>query len=103
MSYQQGQIMQETLYKLIFEGNIQPGHKDKAVRKNLKTLFKADKAKMVRLFSGDPVIIRKNLSEEKIRQYEKAMVKAGAVCRIIAVKGGLELPPTNFSGSHGCG
>ena len=88
--------MQETLYKLIFEGNIQPGHKEKTVRQSLKALFKADKAKMERLFSGAPMIIRKNLTEEKIRPYEKAMVKAGAVCRIIAVKGGLELPPTNF-------
>ncbi|OED50265.1 hypothetical protein ACH42_01265 [Endozoicomonas sp. (ex Bugula neritina AB1)] len=88
--------MQETLYKLIFEGKIQPGLKEKAVRKNLQTLFKADKAKMNRLFSGSPIVIRKNLTEEKIRPYEKAMVKAGAVCRILPVKGGAELTPSNM-------
>ena len=87
--------MQETLYKLIFEAKIQPGFKEKAVKKHLQELFKADKQKMQRLFSGEPVIVRKNLPEDKIRQYEKAMIKAGACCRIISVKDGLELPPLN--------
>ena len=87
--------MQETLYKLIFEAQIQPGFKEKVVKKNLQALFKADKEKMQRLFSGDPVIVRKNLPEDKIRQYEKAMIKAGACCRILSVKDGLELPPLN--------
>ncbi len=87
--------MQETLYKLIFEANIQPGFKEKVVKKNLQELFKADKDKMKRLFSGEPVIVRKNLPEDKIRQYEKAMVKAGACCRVLSVKDGLELPPMN--------
>ena len=85
--------MQETLYKLIFEGKIQPDQKEKTVRKNLQILFNADKEKMERLFSGDPMIVRKNLPEDKIRQYEKAMVKAGGVCRILPVKGGDDLPP----------
>ena len=87
--------MQETLYKLIFEAKLQPGFKEKIVKKNLQALFKADKQKMQRLFSGEPVIVRKNLPEDKIRDYEKAMVKAGARCRIISVKEGLELPPVN--------
>ena len=87
--------MQETLYKLIFEAKIQPGFKEKVVRKNLQALFKADKGKMKRLFSGDPVIVRKNLPEDKIRQYEKAMIRAGACCRILSVKDALELPPLN--------
>ena len=87
--------MRETLYKLIFEAKLQPGFKEKVVQKNLQALFTADKEKMQRLFSGEPVIVRKNLPEDKIRQYEKAMIKAGARCRILSVKDGLELPPLN--------
>lgn len=87
--------MQDTLYKLIFEARIQPGFKKRVVKKNLQELFKADKEKMKRLFSGKPVIVRKNLPVDKIRQYEKAMVVAGACCRVISVKDGLELPPLN--------
>lgn len=96
MSHSQGKIMQETLYKLIFEGKIQPDHKEKAVRKNLQALLKTDKEKIDRLFSGKPIVIRKNLPEGKIRPYEKAMVKAGAVCRILSVKGEQELPPSHL-------
>ena len=87
--------MEEILYKLIFEAQTQPGYKKKTVKKNLKELLKADRDKMKRLFSGQPVVIRKNLPEERIRPYEKAMVKAGACCRIMAVKDGQELPPVN--------
>lgn len=87
--------MQETLYKLIFDAKIQPGFKEKTVKKNLQALFSADKEKMRRLFSGEPVIVRKNLPEDKVRQYEKAMIRAGACCRILSVKDGLELPPIN--------
>ena len=87
--------MQETLYKLIFEARIQSGFKEKTVKKNLQDLFKADNEKMQRLFSGEPVIVRKNLPEDKIRQYERAMIKAGACCRILSIKDGVELPSLN--------
>ena len=87
--------MSETLYKLVFEGKIQPKHKEKEVKKNLKALLNADQKKMDRLFSGQPVVIRKNLSEEQIRKYEAAIVKAGALCRLVPVKGGPDLTPTN--------
>ncbi len=86
--------MQEPLYKLIFEGKIQPGFAENTVRKNLQALFKVENSKMQRLFSGAPVVVRKNLPEDKIRQYEKALIKAGAACRILSVDGQRELPAT---------
>ena len=85
--------MEDKLYKIIFEGHIQSNFREKVVKKNLQLLFNADKAKMKRLFSGTSVILRKNLSEEKVREFEKALVKAGAVCKILSVKGEEVLPP----------
>ncbi|MFK0572462.1 DUF805 domain-containing protein [Endozoicomonas sp.] len=87
--------MDETFYKLIFEGETLPGFKEKHVRKNLKELLNTDREKLKRLFSGKPVIIRKNLTADKIRPYERAMIKAGAACRIISVNGIEELAPTS--------
>lgn len=86
--------MDEAFYKLIFEGETLPGFKEKHVRKNLKELLNADKEKLNRLFSGKPVVIRKNLSADDIRPYERAMMKAGAVCRIFSISGDEELAPT---------
>lgn len=85
--------MDNTFYKLIFQGKIQPGFKEKEVRKNLQSLLKVDQSKMRRLFSGNPIVLRKNLPETTIRHYEKALAKAGAQCRIISVAGDVELPP----------
>ncbi|WP_152554151.1 DUF805 domain-containing protein [Endozoicomonas elysicola] len=86
--------MDEAFYKLIFEGETLPGFKEKNVRKNLKELLNADKEKLNRLFSGKPVVIRKNLPADDIRPYERAMMKAGAVCRILSINGDEELAPT---------
>ncbi|WP_257294996.1 DUF805 domain-containing protein [Endozoicomonas sp. YOMI1] len=86
--------MDESFYKLIFEGEILPGFKERKVRKNLKELLNADKAELKRLFSGKPIIIRKNLTASEIRPYEIAMMKAGAHCRIISMASNEELPPT---------
>jgi len=87
--------MSETLYKLVFEGKTQPGFKEKVVKKNLKALLNADRAKMKRLFSGEPVVIRKNLSQTKVREFEKELIDAGAAYRILSVKEDQELPAFN--------
>ena len=86
--------MDDSFYKLIFEGETLPGFKERQVRKNLKELLNADRAKLKRLFSGKPIIIRKNLTASEIRPYERAMMKAGAHCRIISMTSDEELPPT---------
>ena len=93
MTCQQVRIMQERRYKLIFEGKVQPGHTEESVKRQIKALFKADAGKMERLFSGAPIIIRNNIPQTRARLYESALIKAGAVCRILAVTGDLELPP----------
>ncbi|WP_419534810.1 DUF805 domain-containing protein [Endozoicomonas sp.] len=86
--------MDDAFYKLIFEGETLPGFKEKHVRKNLKELLNADKEKLNRLFSGKPVVVRKNLTADQIRPYERAMMKAGASCRILSTNGDEELAPT---------
>ncbi|WP_422461380.1 DUF805 domain-containing protein [Endozoicomonas sp. ALB115] len=86
--------MDDSFYKLVFEGEILPGFKERKVRKNLKELLNVDKAELKHLFSGKPVIIRKNLTASEIRPYERAMIKAGAHCRILSMTSNEELPQT---------
>ncbi|WP_257266145.1 DUF805 domain-containing protein [Endozoicomonas sp. ONNA2] len=86
--------MDDSFYKLIFEGETLPGFKERKVQKNLKALLNADKSELKRLFSGKPTIIRKNLTALEIRPFERAMVKAGAHCRIVAMTSDEELAPT---------
>lgn len=86
--------MDHSFYKLIFEGETLPGFKERKVRKNLQALLNADKTALKSLFSGKPTIIRKGLKASEIRPYERAMMKAGARCRILSMAGDEELPPT---------
>ena len=80
-------------YKVLFEGNIQPEHEDESVKERFATLFKADDARINRLFSGKPYAIGKELSEKKARKYEEAILKAGGLCRIVSMDGEKELDP----------
>ena len=52
------------------------------VRENLQTLFKADDTQLARLFSGRPVVIRRNLDEAAASHYQQLMERAGAVVQV---------------------
>lgn len=57
------------------------------VRESLRKLFKADDAQMARLFSGRPVVIRRNLDSEAASRYQQILLKAGAIVEVRPVEG----------------
>lgn len=77
--------MGETHYKLIYAGDIVPGFERDDVWNNLQALLSADNTTMDQLFSGQLVVLRKNLTTDQIRPYKQAMENAGAVCRVLPV------------------
>ncbi len=78
--------MDTTLYKVVFEGETHPGHHTAQVKQNFTKLFQAEPPQIERLFSGQPIIVRKNLRQQEARQYEEAITRAGAVCHILIQK-----------------
>lgn len=85
--------MAEKTYKLIFDGRIQDGHDPAQVKKNIKSLLKASDKSIQHLFSGKPVVIKKNMEQKTAMKYNQAFKKAGAVCTI-EVEGKTPLPET---------
>jgi len=65
-------------YTIFFLGEPIENVSIEELKVNLMRLFKMDERGVEKLFTGKPVIIKKNLPEEKARSYESALKKAGA-------------------------
>lgn len=84
------------LYNLIFQGEIVADISLEEVKKNIAKLFNADAEKTAQLFSGKPIVIKKNLDEETIQKYLAVLNKAGAIIQQIPVHdqtAAIETPP----------
>ena len=66
-------------YCFIFRGEITAGANIDEVKKNLAGLLKADSPKINSLFSGKPVIVKKNADLETCQEIKAAFEKAGAI------------------------
>ena len=70
-------------FQIVYQGQTIPGASREKVKANLAKLFKAPAAKIEPLFSGKPVVIKKNLDEATARKYLIAFKRAGAVARVV--------------------
>ena len=75
-----------TRYNIIFEGKTVPGKDLGSVQKALVALLKIDAGRVERLFSGKPVVIRKNVDAATAEKFRKAFEAAGAVCNLKSVE-----------------
>lgn len=73
-------------YNVVFEGKTVPGKDIGSVKKQLMSLLKIDAPRIDRLFSGKPVVIRKNADSETAEKFRKAFEAAGAICRLEQVE-----------------
>jgi hypothetical protein len=67
---------------VIYAGVLAAGHDAAQVKSDLARLFKTDAAGIERLFSGQPVIIKKGIDPQTAEKYRIALEKAGAICEI---------------------
>ncbi len=71
--------MSDKEYRIVFDGQIGDGFTIGSVKKNMAQLFKADDERIAAIFSGQPVVLKRNLDEATARKYVAALRKAGAV------------------------
>lgn len=81
----------DNLYKVVFRGDVAPGHSLMDVRVRLQELFRLDDQGINKLFVGRPIAIKKNLDEATARKWCEVLAKAGAVAECIADD--IEAPP----------
>jgi uncharacterized protein YbjQ (UPF0145 family) len=73
-------------YNVVFEGKTAPGKDIGSVKKQLMTLLKIDAPRIDRLFSGKPVVVRKNADSETAEKFRRVFEAAGAICNLEQVE-----------------
>ena len=77
--------MSEKLYNLEFSGQIIPGWDLDEVKDNLAKLLRANEEKILKLFSGDRFLIKKNVDHQTVIKINNVLKDAGADCTISQV------------------
>ena len=65
-------------FEVVFNGEVIEGFDPAETRAKIGKLFNADEAKIARLFSGNSIVIKKNLDEATANKYLGAFKNAGA-------------------------
>jgi uncharacterized Tic20 family protein len=78
--------MSEKLYNLEFSGQIIPGWDLDEVKDNLAKLLKANEEKILKLFSGDRFLIKKNVDHQTVVKINNVLKDAGVDCTISQVE-----------------
>ena len=68
----------EQRYNIYFAGELMPGQEAASVRAKVARLFNADEATLEKLFSGRPMLLKKDCDLATARKYQEAMERAGA-------------------------
>jgi len=74
--------MSDQSCRVIFEGSIAEGFSIGTVKKNLAQLFKADADRIATIFSGQAVVMKRNIDQATATKYQAALLKAGAITTI---------------------
>lgn len=84
--------MNDELFEIAISGEILDGENPEDVKARIGKMFNADEAKIAQLFSGNRVVIKKNVDQQTAEKYKKALNKAGAVCEIKSLSPVVETP-----------
>ena len=77
-------------YNVIFAGETLEGKDVEGVKKSMTSFLKIDPNRTEMLFSGQTVVIKKNVDAATAAKFTKAFQSIGAVCRIEPVKAQVE-------------
>jgi hypothetical protein len=74
--------MSDQLFEVAFSGQISEGANLEEVKARVGKMFNADDAKLAQLFSGNRIVIKKNIDRATAAKYKTALNRAGAECEI---------------------
>lgn len=78
--------MADEKYNLVFKGQLAKGVALADAKKNIAQLFKVSAAKVDALFSGQAVVLKRDLNADAANKYRVAIKKAGALVDLVQVR-----------------
>lgn len=79
--------MAEKLYQVIFDASLTGEFDLETTKRKIEKLFSLKQSALKRLFSGKPLVIKKNLCEDDAMQFAMRIAEAGCECVIERVLG----------------
>lgn len=80
-------------YQLVFRGELRPGFDGAAVRHQVGEQLKLDDARLKHLFSGQRVVLKRDVDEERAHRYVRQFAQMGAVLHLEGVAGAAAAVP----------
>ena len=74
--------MSNELFEVAISGQIRVGENTEDVKARVGKMFNADEAKIAQLFSGNRIVIKKNVDQQTAAKYQTALNRAGAECEV---------------------
>lgn len=84
--------MSQNLYNVVFRGMLTGAKSEDEVKVELAALFKASADKIEALFSGKPVVIKRNIDAATATKFRAAFERAGAFCELVKAEESAEQP-----------
>jgi hypothetical protein len=78
--------MSEQRYDLSYRGLLCTGADPEEVRRRLSAIFKLNDAGLARLFTGKPVIVKRDVDADTAAQFERLFTQAGAELTVVALE-----------------
>ncbi len=75
--------MTKSFYKVVYDGDLLPGHNQSEVQKKLATLLKLDEAAASRFFTGKTLTMKSKLELPQAKKYACALARFGVISYII--------------------
>ena len=91
--------MSDARFHVVFAGQLVKGADPATVKANLGRLFKMDAAKVDKLFSGQPVVLKKDADQATAMKFRAALKQAGAECVLKPLDGVVQEAGGSSSGS----
>lgn len=74
------------LYHVVYKGQLIEGFDLESVKQSFAKAFKLDSTKSEKFFTGKAIVIKKNIDQQKARQYKHKMAKLGALVELRKVE-----------------
>jgi len=79
-------MSEQTLYKVVFAGQLKSGVSESAAKSSLARVFKTAESQVERIFSGKPVTLKSKVSHEEADRFARLCNdKVGLICQVEAI------------------